>query len=110
MDLRVPIQISSSPSCGIEDPLRRSSVASASLDTDVEDDLTDFFAPRNTISPPSVSDSPPDFDDVPAMATFRSAPIDFSDDAPPGYADHTGSRFGNTAVERRTLPAFPAVR
>ncbi|KAK6442351.1 hypothetical protein LTR95_001427 [Oleoguttula sp. CCFEE 5521] len=136
MDLRLPIQISASPASNPSTfspgpARRRSSVLSATLETDVEDDLGDFFAPRNTVnlhasaprnarrrnSQPirtligtEEEDSPPEFEDIPTTHTT----VRFDDngmDAPPEYADLVGGSrwFGGTAVERR-LPNYPAVR
>ncbi|OQO01894.1 hypothetical protein B0A48_12367 [Cryoendolithus antarcticus] len=136
MDLRLPIQVSASPATNPSSfptgpARRRSSVLSATLETDVEDDLGDFFAPRNTVnlhagvprnarrrnSQPvrtligtEEEDSPPEFEDVPTAHTtvrFENNGMD----APPEYADLVGGSrwFGGAAVERR-LPSYPAVR
>lgn len=53
IDLRVPMQISAAPPIpnDIDIARRRESVASAQLNTDVEDDIHSFFAPRSLVNP-----------------------------------------------------------
>jgi len=92
VDLRVPIQISAAASEAEDNERRRASVASAQLDTDVEDGIEGIFGRRSPSGSPPASnrespepqlarrdqEAPPDYEDVPAL--------------PPAWSHHIGRR------------------
>lgn len=94
LDIRIPVQISAAPSEAEDSEARRASVASAQMDTDVEDGIEGFFgarpppgSPRDNVGsdgPASpelarrVQEPPPDYEDV--------APL------PPAWSHHIGRR------------------
>jgi hypothetical protein len=95
MDLRVPMQISAAPPIeNLSDPARRrESVASAQLNTDVEDDIHSFFAPRSLVNPNMQVAEP--YSAIPRSLSTVGVPLERSstlDAPPPEYSDRQSSR------------------
>jgi len=89
IDLRVPMQISAAPPIPDDSDVsrRRESVASAQLNTDVEDDIHSFFAPRSLVNP---NMQPEPYSAVPRSLSTVEQPLERTstlDAPPPGYSD-----------------------
>jgi hypothetical protein len=89
IDLRVPMQISAAPPIPDDSDIsrRRESVASAQLNTDVEDDIHSFFAPRSLVNP---NMQPEPYSAVPRSLSTVEQPLQRTstlDAPPPGYSD-----------------------
>lgn len=102
IDLRVPMQISAAPPINNNDEAarRRESVASAQLNTDVEDDMHSFFAPRSLIHPGGSLGEP----------LWRPSTLD---SPPPTYSDRTSTRAFTTpgaVADAIMVPTAPPVR
>jgi hypothetical protein len=110
IDLRVPMQISAAPPIDNSDTARRrESVASAQLNTDIEDDITSFFAPRSLANPSAESQQQPrDFlpPHVRQAALERSSTLD---SPPPGYTDREprNTATGPTLHDGLRTPTLP---
>lgn len=91
IDLRVPMQISAAPPIDNtpDTAARRASVASAQLNTDVEDDITSFFAPRSLVNPSAPAGLQGREFWPPAVRQATSLERSSTLDAPPpGYTDN----------------------
>lgn len=111
IDLRVPMQISAAaPIDNTPDAdRRRASVASAVLNTDVEDDIASFFAPRSLVNPSAEPQPQEDFAPAYARQGTRLARSSTLDAPPPGYTDRETSRAARTTVrpEAMAMPTLP---
>lgn len=114
IDLRVPLQISAAPpiDTSADASRRRESVASAQLNTDVEDDITSFFSPRSTINPSAV----PQPQDIAPRDFWPRAelgqPLERTstlDSPPPGYSDRHASRAASGPMPRGETMMPPSV-
>ncbi|KAM0706317.1 hypothetical protein Q7P35_005643 [Cladosporium inversicolor] len=112
IDLRVPMQISAAPPIlsDIDIARRRESVASAQLNTDVEDDIRSFFAPRSLVNPDI---QPEPYSAVPRSLSVVEQPLERTstlDAPPPGYSDRQrGFRMDPLAPAVMT-PTLPPIR
>lgn len=95
IDLRVPMQISAAPPVDMMADVdgRRGSVASAVLNTDVDEDISSFFAPRSMAYP--ANQPQPYAEAEPAARASDMQPLeraDTRDSPPPSYTDREQSR------------------
>jgi hypothetical protein len=114
IDLRVPVHLSAAPPENNEDSDaagRRASVASAQLNTDVEDDIQSFFAPRSLVNP----QTQPELESIPARASAvrrgnqleRSNTLDFP---PPDYTERQSNHSMRTVPQALMVPTLPPIR
>lgn len=109
IDLRVPLQISAAPPINnaSDAARRRESVASAQLNTDIEDDIHSIFAPRSLVNPNLQPETP-----NPTLRSLRDLERSNTlDSPPPGYTDRATNRaFIHANPDMLNVPALPAVR
>lgn len=109
IDLRVPLQISAAPPINnaSDAARRRESVASAQLNTDIEDDIHSIFAPRSLVNPNLQPEAP-----NPTLRSLRQLERSNTlDSPPPGYTDRATNRaFIHANPDVLNVPALPAVR
>jgi hypothetical protein len=115
IDLRVPMQISAAPPIeNLSDPARRrESVASAQLNTDVEDDIHSFFAPRSLVNPNTQPVEP--YSAIPRSLSTLGVPLERTstlDAPPPEYSDRHSSRAfrADPLMAAVMVPTLPPIR
>ncbi|KAL1589846.1 hypothetical protein WHR41_01752 [Cladosporium halotolerans] len=102
VDLRIPMQVSAAPPIDYEEDgvRRRESVSSAVMNTDVEDDISSFFAPRSLANPAAGPAPASEGTASPPYARNRSLErSDTLDAPPPGYTDRETSRAVRTTMQ-----------
>lgn len=99
VDPRIPMQVSAAPPTDYEDDgaRRRESVSSAVMNTDVEDDISSFFAPRS-LANPAAAPAPRGTASPPYARNRQLERRGTLDAPPPGYTDRESSRAVRTTM------------